>query len=193
MRPVPYTADPERVFLAGLEETSVKRKRFCSQQKGKFAWLRMNTCVQAIDTESPRVDLTPIISSRNVAELFHDTIPYAQSNQEHCMLLALDSKNVPLGIALLHVGGLNSSMVDQRVVFQPLSLIGAISFILAHNHPSDAPTPSQDDIDLTERCAKSARILSFNFLDHLILTSDPKRYYSFLDAGLMLRMSQVVP
>ena len=48
---------------------------------------------------------------------------------------------------------------------------GAEEIIVAHNHPSGDPTPSADDVRLTERLVEASRIIEIQILDHLILGS----------------------
>lgn len=61
--------------------------------------------------------------------------------------------------------------------------VNAISFIVAHNHPSGVLRPSQQDKELTERIMKCGKLMDIAFMDHVILTSDS--YYSFADNGFM--------
>jgi DNA repair protein RadC len=60
--------------------------------------------------------------------------------------------------------------------------------VLAHNHPSGEPAPSEADIRLTRRLAEGARILQINMLDHVIMGQSFENragYFSFKEAGLM--------
>ena len=41
--------------------------------------------------------------------------------------------------------------------------------ILAHNHPSGNPEPSQADRELTQRLIESGEILGIRLLDHIII------------------------
>ena len=50
-----------------------------------------------------------------------------------------------------------------------------------HNHPSGDPSPSGDDIHLTERISKAGEILGIKLLDHVILGELGN--YSFANAG----------
>ena len=46
-------------------------------------------------------------------------------------------------------------------------LIAAV--VLAHNHPSGDPTPSQADIEMTRQVAAAAKPLGVQVHDHLII------------------------
>ena len=93
--------------------------------------------------------------------------------QESFFVLPLDTKNHPLCTAPLRVtyGLLDQTPVHPREVFKAAIRWGAQSIIVAHNHPSGDPTPSKDDIRLTERLVEAGRIVGIPVVDHLILGS----------------------
>jgi DNA repair protein RadC len=101
-------------------------------------------------------------------------------DQEHFIGMPLNSKNVPLGVHLVALGGPAQCQVEVPQVFRLAIHIGAPSLVVAHNHPSGDPLPSAADKALTRRIASAAHILGIGFLDHLILTPGPE-YFSFRD------------
>jgi DNA repair protein RadC len=59
---------------------------------------------------------------------------------------------------------------------------------LVHNHSSGVASPSEADLQLTERLVSAARILQINFLDHVIVGQamvGGKGFFSFQEAGLL--------
>ena len=56
-----------------------------------------------------------------------------------------------------------------REVFQPAVRDSAAGVILVHNHPSGDPTPSPEDVQLTERLVEAGRILGIRVLDHVVV------------------------
>jgi DNA repair protein RadC len=54
--------------------------------------------------------------------------------------------------------------------------------VLLHNHPSGDPTPSQDDIRVTERMRQSAQLLDMNLVDHIIIGDN--QYFSFKEQSI---------
>jgi DNA repair protein RadC len=76
-------------------------------------------------------------------------------------------------------------VVDPTVVLQAVLLAGASSFLLAHNHPSGTPSASAEDRRMTDRLVAASKALGLQFLDHLVLTDSPDRYFSFRDGGLL--------
>jgi DNA repair protein RadC len=61
----------------------------------------------------------------------------------------------------------------------------AYSVIVAHNHPSGDPTPSEEDKKVTAQLAVAAGTLGINLLDHIIFAR--RGYYSFQEHGLLRR------
>ena len=74
-------------------------------------------------------------------------------------------------------------------VFVPACVTpGTIGLIVAHNHPSGDPTPSADDVALTDRLGSAGNLMGLTLLDHLIV-GDEGRFYSFSETGLIGRSS----
>jgi DNA repair protein RadC len=81
------------------------------------------------------------------------------------------------------IGGLHSSIVHPREVFKTAVKRSAASIILAHNHPSGDPTPSQEDISITRRLIEAAKIIGIELLDHVIIGDST--YCSLKEKGLI--------
>lgn len=104
---------------------------------------------------------------------------------EEFYVMGLNAANHVLGIYHVASGGLDSCHVDARVLFQIALGCKAKSLILAHNHPSGNLLPSDSDKQLTKRFKAIGDLLGIKILDHLILTPDPEKFYSFCDEGFM--------
>jgi DNA repair protein RadC len=82
-------------------------------------------------------------------------------------------------------GTRDSTVVSIPDVFVPAYVTpGTVGLIVAHNHPSGDPTPSADDVALTDRLRSAANLLGVRLLDHLIV-GDEGRFYSFSQTGLI--------
>ena len=107
--------------------------------------------------------------------------------REEVWLLILNVRMVVMAVEKINVGTENSSMVDVRHILRLVLLHGAKNFMLAHNHPSGDPSPSEADRKVTVELRRSAELLSLHFVDHLIIGSlhSPTGvpYYSFRDGG----------
>jgi DNA repair protein RadC len=89
--------------------------------------------------------------------------------QEIFLVLLLNTRNEVLAIETVSVGSLNSSIVHPREVFRPAILHSAAAIILAHNHPSGDPEPSEEDLAITKRLVHVGEIHGIEVLDHVIV------------------------
>ncbi len=103
--------------------------------------------------------------------------------RETAFILLLTSRNHILGYFLLSIGGLTSTTLDIRMIFQAVYTANAGSFILIHNHPSGLLKASNADIEVTNEISKAADLLRIGFYDHIIITNEG--YFSFVEKGLL--------
>lgn len=94
------------------------------------------------------------------------------ADREYFIVVCLDTKNQPTAVNVCHVGSLNSSIVHPREVLKAAIIANSASIIVGHNHPSNDPTPSREDIEVTKRLADAAKIIGIDLLDHLIICQD---------------------
>jgi DNA repair protein RadC len=123
-------------------------------------------------------------SSRTAYQFFYsifdaDTILWT----EESAMIILNRANEIIGYSKISSGGTAATVVDAKVIFTKALLAGGHSIILAHNHPSGNPQPSEQDISLTKQLVKAGDVLEIKVLDHLILTD--KGYTSMADEGYM--------
>ncbi len=97
--------------------------------------------------------------------------------------LYLNSRNKLIHDEVISLGTLNANLVHPREVFQPAVEFSAAAIILAHNHPSGDPEPSEDDIEITKRLVEASRIMGLEILDHLIIGKN--KYVSLKERGVM--------
>jgi DNA repair protein RadC len=95
----------------------------------------------------------------------------------------LNRKGYLNAVHVVSIGGLYSSIVHPREVFKPAFETSSASVILAHNHPSGDPTPSQEDVEITRRLIEAGNILGITVLDHIVIGSG--RYVSLKNRGLI--------
>lgn len=93
------------------------------------------------------------------------------NSREHFVALYLDGQNQVAAYSIVSIGSANSAPVAPREVFQRAVLTGAISIVLAHNHPSGSTIPSSDDRAVTRRLREAGELLGIKILDHLIVTN----------------------
>lgn len=106
-----------------------------------------------------------------------------EADRELFIVLCLDTKNQPTAINVCHIGSLNTSIVHPREVLKPAILANSASIIVAHNHPSNDPSPSREDIDVTKRLGEAGKIIGIDVLDHLIVCTD--KFISLKEKGYL--------
>ena len=103
--------------------------------------------------------------------------------REECWILLLNRASLLIGCERLSVGGLDGTVVDVRSLMAVCLRRSASAFVLAHNHPSGAIRPSEEDRAVTRRLAEAGRLLQIELRDHLIVGG--RRYFSFRDEGAL--------
>lgn len=104
-------------------------------------------------------------------------------DKEHFWVIHLDSRNRIKLAELVSLGSINASVVHPREVFTRAVSIRSASIVVAHNHPSGDPTPSDDDILLTKRLVKASEILGIGLIDHIVITQSS--FTSFKEKSLI--------
>jgi DNA repair protein RadC len=123
----------------------------------------------------------PITNAAQVADWFRCRL---QDQERECIhALLLDSKHRPLRHMRVTEGSWTSCNLDPKVVFSACLRSGAPAVILVHNHPSGDPSPSRDDLELTERMVRAGQVIGVNLLDHLIVGREG--FTSLANAGLL--------
>ena len=102
--------------------------------------------------------------------------------RERFCAVYLDSRHRPIAVHDAHVGTCDSSPVHPREVFGPAVALAATALVVAHNHPSGDPTPSEQDRAVTERLRQAGELLGIGLLDHVVVGDG--RYYSFADEAI---------
>ena len=103
--------------------------------------------------------------------------------REHFVVVLLDSKHGVMRSTSVHIGTLTMSVVGAREVFREAIREGASALIVAHNHPSGDPMPSDADIDVTKKLVEVGELLDIPVLDHVIIGE--RTYCSLKERGDM--------
>ena len=120
-------------------------------------------------------------SSRDVDAALRPRL--GDADAERFVAIALDAKNRPVAEVEVARGGLSACPVSPSDVFRSLIKEAAAGVVFVHNHPSGEPSPSAEDVELTERLRAAGELLGVRVLDHVIIGREG--YFSFLDAGLL--------
>lgn len=108
---------------------------------------------------------------------------FADSPKEKFVVMLLATNNTVIGLNVVSVGDLSSSVVSPREVFQPAILGNAAAVVVAHNHPSGNPEPSKQDIQVTRKLSDAGDTLSIPLHDSLIVTNHD--YTSLANRGVV--------
>jgi DNA repair protein RadC len=114
---------------------------------------------------------------------------HGQSDREQFLVILLNAKNGIIGFNIVSTGCLTASSVHPREVLKPAILANAAAMILAHNHPSGDVTPSSSDYAVTEKIVQAAKFVGIQVHEHLIISMDDDRFYSFADNNLIKNMT----
>jgi DNA repair protein RadC len=103
-------------------------------------------------------------------------------DRETFVALYLNTKNRVIKKEIVSFGSLNANVVHPREVYKEAILNSAASVIVSHNHPSGDPTPSREDLEITEKLYEAGKIIGISLLDHVIIGEDGY-FYSLKERG----------
>ncbi len=131
---------------------------------------------QDIARQRPRIE-----TGADVAALLAPNM--AHLKQEQLRTVLLDSHRRVMASPTIYIGSLEMTVVRVAEVFREAIAHNCASLVLVHNHPSGDPTPSPEDLDLTETLVAAGRLLDIAVLDHIIIGQGAWR--SLRDTGLV--------
>jgi DNA repair protein RadC len=133
-----------------------------------------------LQRESPVLD-----NPENVVRLLREQ--NLVKNVETLQVLLLNTRRRLLRVAEITDGTLDTILVHPREVFKAAIAANAAAVVLAHNHPSGDPTPSEADIKVTRDLIRAGQLLKIDVLDHVIIgratPERPKDYASLRELG----------
>lgn len=107
----------------------------------------------------------------------------ADKVQEHFVSLTLSAAKKVIRKRIITIGLLDKSQIHPREVFADAITDRAASVIIAHNHPSGNPEPSNPDIRITRQLMCAGNIIGIPIIDHIIVSKH--KYFSFQESGLL--------
>ena len=145
--------------------------------------------IQAIGELARRHSTSPVAIGETVESSYsvfrHLKERLIIESQEQVWALLLDIKKQMIGEFLVSKGSIDITSIEPREVFLPAVRRGAHGVIVVHNHPSGDPTPSPEDVKVTELLRKAGILLGIRLLDHLIIAS--RGFFSFSDGKIYLK------
>lgn len=119
-----------------------------------------------------QADSKQLNSPDAIAEMMKSVFYMNERAEEYVYMLALDTRRKPIGVFEISHGTVNMSMINPREVFVRALLVGAVSIVLIHNHPSGDTTASREDINATKRLSECGKLLGVTLLDHIVIGHD---------------------
>ena len=124
----------------------------------------------------------PLLSSwRKLLDYCRASMAHAE--KEELRVLFLDRRNVLIADEVQQTGTIDHTPVYPREVIKRALDHGASGIVLAHNHPSGDPTPSQGDIEMTHEVRDAGEKLGITLHDHLVIGK--RGHASFKKLGLL--------
>jgi len=161
--------------LAGLPLRELQRLRGFGVSKAAslLAALELGRRLQPQHPELPKLQSVQDIAVR-AADI-------RDKKKEYLMAFFLNARHQLIEQEVVSIGTLTASLAHPREIFAPAIGKAAAGVVLVHNHPSGDPSPSDEDVRLTQRIAHAGRILGIDLVDHVIVAT--RGVYSFRTAG----------
>ncbi|HEU0253575.1 MAG TPA: DNA repair protein RadC [Pyrinomonadaceae bacterium] len=128
----------------------------------KSAFTLARRMAAEVRQESPTLDGPEII-----ADLLREE--NRSYNVELFQVVLLNTRRKLIRVEKISQGTLDTILVHPREVFKPAIAANAAAIVLAHNHPSGDPTPSEADIKVTRDLIRAGQLLKIDVLDHVII------------------------
>ena len=106
---------------------------------------------------------------------------------EEMWVVSLDGRNRLRGTRRVAQGGLHGCAVSARDVLRAAIGDAASGFVLVHNHPSGDPTPSAEDVRMTEAVARASAVVGVPLVDHVVVAGE--LHASMLELGYLDSLS----
>ncbi len=130
--------------------------------------------------QQPQQERLSLRTPAQVAAFLEPKLRHLEQEEVHVVLV--DVKQKLMHTERVSQGSVSETLAGPREVFRAAVRRGAYGLIVAHNHPSGDPTPSQADVALTLRLRQSAVLLGIELIDHIIIGQG--RFVSLRQAGL---------
>jgi DNA repair protein RadC len=165
----------QRLARASVEE--LRSVRGVGRDKAvtlRAAFTLARRMAEELQYESPVLDhpeaVVALLRARNMVK-----------EVETLQVLLLNTRRRLIGVEEIADGTVDTLLVHAREVFKRAIAANASAIILAHNHPSGDPTPSDADIRVTRDLIRAGQVLKIDVLDHIILgRATPQRPRDFV-------------
>lgn len=154
--------------LPGIGEVKAIQLMCIGELSKRIATRRSRTLLKCTDPEA-------------IAALYMEQLRF--DPQEHLISVLLDTKMRMIGEERIAKGTANAAIISTRDIFLAALRHRAVALLLIHNHPSGDPSPSGQDIALTEKVRRAGELLDITLVDHIVIGDGS--YVSFAENGLI--------
>lgn len=131
--------------------------------------------------KSRRAVRSTFTTATDVAEYYMESMRHLK--REKLVALMLDSACNYVKEYEVSLGTVNASVASPREIFIEALRAQAVHVILVHNHPSGNPTPSNEDVAITDKIVKAGEIIGIGIIDHIIIGDNT--FISFREKGII--------
>lgn len=135
----------------------------------EFKTVRLREC----PVDSPQMD-----NPETVAKFWREhivTAAWFRPEKECLVVFLLNTRNRHMGFEMLSQGTKDTLLVNHAEIFRLAAIHNAAKVVIAHNHPSGDPRPSEADVKITLDLIKAGRIMKIELLDHVIIGAEAHR------------------
>jgi DNA repair protein RadC len=173
--------------LRGIENAALGEfSQFKGMGNAKVAQLKAAFELGRRMLEEPAKRGPAFSSSGDVYAYYHQRLRDLRKEVFYCAML--DAKNRISKDYCVSEGTLTNSLIHPREAFKNAIKESAASVIFVHNHPSGDPSPSREDIIITQRLMNAGEIVGIKVLDHVIIGDNT--YTSMMEEGYIKKNNQ---
>ena len=166
--------------LRAIADTQPSRLRMIAGLGSKRAerLLSATTLGRRVASANRAIEET-ITSSEDVVRTMRPLLK--ELKHEECWAIYLTNSNRIIERCRISQGGVQATVVDQRLIVKRALELLSTRLIIVHNHPSGSATPSGADFDITNRVKEATSLFDIQLLDHIIISASES--YSFKSNG----------
>lgn len=135
---------------------------------GRVKAITLKAAFELANRFGANVTSKPFLLSSNAAGEYLIKV-FSNEKQEKLRVLGLNTRGELERDIIASVGGLNAVGITVSDIFRVPIECGCKNIIIAHNHPSGEPTPSDEDIETTKKVYVAGRLLGIELLDHIVV------------------------
>lgn len=115
---------------------------------------------------------------KRIVSVMKEVFQMHRETEEYLYEICMDAKGKPMAIFEISHGTVNYSLISPREYYQKALLVGAVTTVVVHNHPSGDCIPSREDEKMTARLNEAGKLMGIQLVDSIVIGNE---YYSFAE------------